>query len=387
MVPGSSKAVVLPKFDMHVYTSVLTSSELKAAIADYLIPVDLHPRLPPPGMTMDRLPSWYIGLYMEQLEQGRLRIPFSSFFLAVIKHFGVHVSQLVPMGVNRAILFEIRCMSLGIRPTVSLFRVFYKLCKQGHWFSFENKTGRGTRKCFKEVTTSLKSWKKKFFMIDRRAIPDAMPWRHGDTDLHDDFPSNFNQDDVDRLSEFLVPLRPPPRHLLYVCGLTTACRHPELSYYIKDQDKNVVDMDTFLKLPTCTGTLVSKGDPIPEDQRPRPRVTPPLPEGSTIPELNAFQKSVERPNPKIAAAREKKEKQSLARAEVKRAGAGPTGGSRKKRKVQKQNEPTQSGSEETLSASHPRLTRPEVARQPVVEVVPEVAQGGPHAKKEIVDLS
>nr|GEZ47793.1 hypothetical protein [Tanacetum cinerariifolium] len=134
MAPTSLKAVVFPKFDMHVYTSELTSSELEAIVVDYLIPIDLHPRLPPSRMTMVKLPSWYIGYH--------------------------------------------------------------------------------------------------------RAILDAMPSRHGDTDLHDDFPSNFNQDDVERLFEFLVPLRPPPRYLLYVCGLTTACRHPGLSFSIKDQDKN-----------------------------------------------------------------------------------------------------------------------------------------------------
>nr|GEV78402.1 hypothetical protein [Tanacetum cinerariifolium] len=212
---------------MNVYTSELTSLELKAAVADYLIPMDLHPRLPPSGMMMDRLLSRAIG------------------FLSRIK----------PVG---------------------------------------------KRKCFKEVTTRLK-------------------------DLHDDFPYNFNQDDVERLSEFLVPLRPPPRHLLYVCGLTTACRHPGLSCSIKDQDINVISMDTFLKLPTWTETIVSKGDPIPEDQRPKPRVTPPLPEGSNIPNLTAFQRSVEMPNTKIAAAREKKEKQSLARAEAKCPGAGQAG--------------------------------------------------------------
>nr|GEY70936.1 hypothetical protein [Tanacetum cinerariifolium] len=188
MAPTSSKAVVLPKFDMHVYTSELTSSELEAAVADYLIPMDLHPRLPPPGMTMDKLPSWAIG------------------FLSRIKSI---------------------------------------------------------------------------------------------------------VDEVERLSEFLVPLRTPPRHLLYVCGLTTACRHPGLSYSIKDQDKNVISMDTFLKLPTWTGTIVSKGDPILEDQRQKPRVTPPLPEGSKIPNLTAFQRSVEMPNTKIATAREKKDRALL----------------------------------------------------------------------------
>ncbi|GJX96948.1 hypothetical protein Tco_0352746 [Tanacetum coccineum] len=138
MTPESLKVVVFPKFDMHIYTSELTSSELGKAIEEYDIPLDLYPRLPPSGITMNKLPSRYIGLYIEQLEQGGLRVPFSSFFLAVIKHFGVHVSQLVPMGVNRVILFEIHRMSLNINLTVPLFWLFYKLCKQGHWYGYSS---------------------------------------------------------------------------------------------------------------------------------------------------------------------------------------------------------------------------------------------------------
>ncbi|GKE55279.1 hypothetical protein Tco_1494464, partial [Tanacetum coccineum] len=150
----------------------------------------------------------------------------------------MHVSQLVPMGVNR-----------------------------GHWFLFENKTGGRAKKCFKEVTSILKGWKKKFFLIGRRAVSDATPWRHTDTDLRDDFPTHYNENDASRLAEFLVPLRLPPRHLLYMCGLTTACRHPDRAYNIKDQDGNVINMDTFLKLFVWTETIVSKGDPIPDNQR------------------------------------------------------------------------------------------------------------------------
>ncbi|GKG39705.1 hypothetical protein Tco_0463850, partial [Tanacetum coccineum] len=66
---------------------------------------------------------------------------------------------------------------------------------------------------FKEVTSSLKGWKKKFFLIDLRAVSDAMPWRHTDTDLRDDFPTHYNENDVARLAKFVVPLRLPPRHL------------------------------------------------------------------------------------------------------------------------------------------------------------------------------
>ncbi|GKC06641.1 hypothetical protein Tco_0998251 [Tanacetum coccineum] len=167
----------------------------------------------------------------------------------------------------------------------------------------------------------------------RRAVPEAMPWRHGDTDLHDDFLIGYDDHDVARLSDFLVPLRPPPGHILYVCGLTTLCRHPELRYDIKDQDKNANFREgiALILLPSWTGTVVSRGDPIPEDQRPKPRVTPPLGTGVKIPELTTFQKSLEKPNLKIVVAREKKEQQSLAKAEAKR--VVPKGTSHVKKEV------------------------------------------------------
>ncbi|GKB09836.1 hypothetical protein Tco_0843759 [Tanacetum coccineum] len=325
MAPEGSRVVVIPKFDMHIYTSELTSAELKEAIDEYCIPLDLHPRLPHPGMTMNKLPSRYISLYIEQFEQGGLRVPFSSFFLALIRHLGVHVSQLVPMGVNR--------------------------------------DGR----------RSFSYW----------AIPDVMPWRHSDTDLHDDFPTHFNENDVARLSKFRVPLRPPPRHLLYTCGLTMACRHSDLQYHKKDQDKNVINMDTFLKLLTWTGTVVSKGDPIPEDQHPKPRVIPPLAVGTAILALTPFHKNLEKLNPKIAAAREKKDQQNLAKAKAKRAGAGAAGGPKKKRRVQKHAEPTQSGLEGTLSATPIHQTILEATQKPVTIV----SEASPCVEKEVVDLS
>nr|GEX61630.1 hypothetical protein [Tanacetum cinerariifolium] len=90
----------------------------------------------------------------------------------------------------RVILFEIRCQSLDVNAVVSLFHI--------------------------------------------EELPDAMPWRHADTNLRDDFPTNYNEGDAERLADFIIPLCPPPRHLLYVCGLTTACHHPELAYSIKD---------------------------------------------------------------------------------------------------------------------------------------------------------
>ena len=131
------------KFDMHLHTSQLSQSDLDSIISTYNIPIDLHPSLPDPNLTMDRLPSDKIGIYTQQLDLGGARVPFSRFLLQVIKHFRIHFSQIVPIGLNRVTLFEIRCYSLDERPTVSLFRVFYRLCKQGNWFSFESRRGEG----------------------------------------------------------------------------------------------------------------------------------------------------------------------------------------------------------------------------------------------------
>ncbi|GKC61747.1 hypothetical protein Tco_1089345, partial [Tanacetum coccineum] len=47
---------VVPKFDMHVYTSVLTSDKVKNLVSEYVIPLNLHPCVPPTGLTMNRLP-------------------------------------------------------------------------------------------------------------------------------------------------------------------------------------------------------------------------------------------------------------------------------------------------------------------------------------------
>ncbi|GJQ96315.1 kinase-like domain-containing protein [Tanacetum coccineum] len=118
MAPKGSRAVVIPKFDMHIYTSKLTSTESKEAIDEYCIPWICC--LPNPG-------------YDD-----------------------------------------------GIR------------CRQEYMVVYRSNS------C----------------MEDRRAIPDAMPWRHSDTDHHDDFPTHFNEHDDDRLSEFQVPLCLPPRHVL-----------------------------------------------------------------------------------------------------------------------------------------------------------------------------
>nr|GEY42985.1 hypothetical protein [Tanacetum cinerariifolium]GEY43315.1 hypothetical protein [Tanacetum cinerariifolium]GEY46751.1 hypothetical protein [Tanacetum cinerariifolium] len=70
--------------------------------------------------------------------------------------------------------------------------------------------------------TFLLGWKDRFFFIDRRAIPDAMAWRHHDSDVYDAFSDNdFSIQDVKTLIERIIDLRPVPSGLLFGSRLAT----------------------------------------------------------------------------------------------------------------------------------------------------------------------
>ncbi|GJX15036.1 hypothetical protein Tco_0206794 [Tanacetum coccineum] len=120
-------------------------------------------------------------------------------------------------------MFELYHRSLGIAPTVNLFCMFYKLSKQGHWFSFEKTVGKGSGgKIFRDNFSRMKGWKDKFFLIDRRAIPNAMAWRHHDSDVYDPLPDDdYSILDVRALAEQIVDLRPVHPALLFTAGLVT----------------------------------------------------------------------------------------------------------------------------------------------------------------------
>ncbi|GJU91475.1 hypothetical protein Tco_1303898, partial [Tanacetum coccineum] len=143
------EVVKVPKFDMPFYESKLSKIDVKALAKKYDIPLDLHPCAPSEG--------------------------------------------------------------LGIAPTVNLFRVFYKISKQGHWFSFEK----------------------------RRVIPDTMAWRYHDSDVNDVLPDrDYNVSDARTLVENIIDLHPMPPGLLFVAGLATTWDFPGFQPIFKDTRGN-----------------------------------------------------------------------------------------------------------------------------------------------------
>ncbi|GKC43513.1 hypothetical protein Tco_1061235, partial [Tanacetum coccineum] len=157
------------------------------------------------------------------------------------------------------------CRALGVVPTVPLFRVFYKLCKQGDWFSFQSRVGKGLKPCIKGAPTSLKKWKDKFFLIDRRAAPIAMAWRHHDSSVADVLPgpSEYNAADVATLLQVPIQLHKPYNSLLYVAGLSPTWKGLGHVPVMKGPGGKVLTMAEFLRLPDLGACKIVAGTLLP----------------------------------------------------------------------------------------------------------------------------
>ncbi|GJU74779.1 hypothetical protein Tco_1266184 [Tanacetum coccineum] len=248
---------IMAKKDMDLYHSRLTPDDLNDLIIKYKIPRDLHPRLPSEEFVMSELPDDAIGIYHRIFNFSGVRIPFSSFLLALIKHYRVHFSQLGPLGLNKVITFEVLCRSLQIEPTVTLFRVFQTLCKQGDWFSFAKRCAPSSV-CIDDNHSCMKHWKSSFFLIDRRAILDVMVWRHSDATIDDQRPAagSFNMADVRRLSAHVIKLRDMPGGVLVLSGLSRVWKNCFCDLVLRGADGNVMGIHDFRCLPEWTGAEV-----------------------------------------------------------------------------------------------------------------------------------
>ncbi|GJX60107.1 hypothetical protein Tco_0291497 [Tanacetum coccineum] len=296
----------MAKKDMHIYVSQLKDAELKTLIATYDIPLNLRPRLPDSNFRMINLPAGdtAIGVYSRIFDSSGVRIPFSSFLLAVLKYFKVQCfSQLVPLGLAKVITCEVLCRSLGIEPTVTLFRVFQTLSKQGDWFSFA-KRGGSAPVCMEVTKSGLKQWKENFFLINRRAIPFRMPWRHPDSCITDKIPTNFNQDHVDRLKAYIVKLRDIPEGVLVRSGLSRVWRNPTCDPVLRRSDNTAISIHDFLCMPSLEKATVQEephelGTSI--LSRVIDHTTPPAPTGTAIPRASLEEIAVTRPDRNIVA--------------------------------------------------------------------------------------
>ncbi|GJT35490.1 PXMP2/4 family protein 4-like protein [Tanacetum coccineum] len=128
-----------------------------------------------------------------------------------------------------------------------------------------NRLSKNCKPCLKDAPTSMKKWKDKFFLVDRRAALIAMAWRHHDSSIADPFPkpSEYDASDVVKLREVVISLRKPPPSLLYVTGLSNIWKHASHVFSLKDSKGKVVIMAEFLQLPNFKGYKVAAGAILP----------------------------------------------------------------------------------------------------------------------------
>nr|GEV20839.1 hypothetical protein [Tanacetum cinerariifolium] len=100
----------------------------------------------------------------------------------------------------------------------------------------------------------MKHWKSGFFFIDRRAIPDAMVWKHPDAAIDDPrpFAGSFNMDNVSRLSAHVIKLTDMPEGVLLLYGLSRVWKSRVCDSVLWGADGNVIGILDFLCLPEWT---------------------------------------------------------------------------------------------------------------------------------------
>ncbi|GKB50463.1 hypothetical protein Tco_0901216 [Tanacetum coccineum] len=228
--------------------------------------------------------------------------------------------------------------------------------KQGHWYSFEKRVGKGAGgQIFRETFSGLKGWKKIFFFLERRAIPDAMAWRHHDSDINDPvFEDGFSASDVKMLTERVVDLRPVPCGLLFQEGLATTSLQRILTFAFPFA---VVTMSEYLRFPLLLGASILKGPALTSQDQFEQHTTPPLPSDQNIPAKTDHQKRVKVEDPKIVATRERKIRAAAKKREKKRQGGDGGVGSRpitKRRKTIARKDG--SAASEAISSSEPIRT-------------------------------
>ncbi|GJU74318.1 hypothetical protein Tco_1265723 [Tanacetum coccineum] len=103
-------------------------------------------------------------------------------------------------------------------------------------------------------------WKSGFFLIDRRAIPDAMVWRYPDADIDDPMPAagSFNMANVRRLSAHVIKLRDMPKGVLVLSGLSRVWKNRFCDPMLRGANGNVMGIHDFFCLPEWTGAEVQE---------------------------------------------------------------------------------------------------------------------------------
>ncbi|GKC42098.1 hypothetical protein Tco_1059820 [Tanacetum coccineum] len=179
--------------------SIMTQEMVDSFWDNFYIPTEVHPTTPKRGKIITQFPAGKVGVYSRIFDVCGYRILFTKFFMAVLKHFRVHISQLSPFGAAR----------------VSHFKVLTR-----------------APSCFPKPPDSIKNWADHFFWVDSCVFPISVPLYTGGTLEKDSAPHlTARQEQTVKLLEIHnAPFRRYPECFLCLMGLSPYYPFDENSY-------------------------------------------------------------------------------------------------------------------------------------------------------------
>ncbi|GKC58179.1 hypothetical protein Tco_1085777 [Tanacetum coccineum] len=236
--------------------SIMTQEMVNSFCDNFYIPAEVHPTAPGHGK---------VGVYSRIFGVCGYRIPFTKFFMAVLKYFRVHISQLSPFGAARVSHFEVLTRVLNLSPSVTVFRAFYTSSYSDVFFSFA-KRSTSAPSCFPKPLDSIKNWVDHFFWVDYCVFPIFVPLYTGGVLEKDSTPRlTVRQDQTVKLLEsHKAPFRRYSECFLCLMGLSPYYPFDENSYpafeYPNGSDMGLFDFIKTVDPRKVQAVEVQKGD-------------------------------------------------------------------------------------------------------------------------------
>ncbi|GKB74916.1 hypothetical protein Tco_0936328 [Tanacetum coccineum] len=209
--------------------SIMTRELVESICNSYYIPDEVHLTAPGRDMTITQFLEGKVGVYTRLFDYCGYRIPFTKFFVDVLKHFSIHISQLSPFGAARVSHFEVLTRVLNLSPSVAVFRAFYTRIYSDKLFSFA-KRSLSAPSCLSKPLDSIKNWADHFFWVDSKVFPIFVPLYMGGVLEKDPAPhlTARQEQAVQVLSTNKAPFRRYPQCFLVLVGLRP--------YYLFDEN-------------------------------------------------------------------------------------------------------------------------------------------------------
>ncbi|KAM0041556.1 hypothetical protein Hdeb2414_s0011g00367691 [Helianthus debilis subsp. tardiflorus] len=142
--------------------------------------------------------------------------------MELLKHFGIHFSQLHPLAFMWVVHFELSCVAVSDEPSLPLFCMFCKLQSDEDWFTIAKWKDSVTLPCYSFMPTSTypKEWKNMFIFISASMIPESPPLRDPKASTDDNVPVRSANETVlwKRMYEHLTRAYSFPEGILAMGG-------------------------------------------------------------------------------------------------------------------------------------------------------------------------